>query len=95
VQNTTGTKNSLQTSNGSAKGREDVEREEDKRRNQQEDDAKGQSESAPWLKHYTKWMTRFKGRLPNILAISEKPPSASPNSRRARLAAGIHLGITI
>jgi hypothetical protein len=42
---------------------EDVEREEDRRRNQQEDDAKRRDESTPWLKHHTKWPTRFKGTI--------------------------------
>jgi hypothetical protein len=37
----------------------------------------------------------FKGRPLNILAITKEPPSASPNSRRAGLAAGTHHGITI
>jgi hypothetical protein len=62
---------------------EDMELEEDTKRNQQEDNDKGLGESNPWLKHHTKWPTRFKGRPLNILAITKKPPSTSPNSRRA------------
>jgi hypothetical protein len=74
---------------------EDMELEEDAKRNQQEDDAKGLDESTPWLKHYTKWPTRFKGRPLNILAITKKPPATSPKSRRAGLTAGTHRGVTI
>jgi hypothetical protein len=74
---------------------EDMEWEAERRRNQQEDDAKGRDESTPWLKHHTKWPARFKGRPLNILAITKKPPSTSPNSRREGLAAGIHHGVTI
>jgi hypothetical protein len=69
---------------------EDMEIEEDAKRNQQEDDTKSLDKSTPWLKHYTKWPTRFKGRPLNILAITKKPPLASPNSRRTRLTAGTH-----
>ena len=32
---------------------EEVEREEDRRRNLQKDDAKNRDESTPWLKHHT------------------------------------------
>lgn len=43
---------------------EDIEFEEEAKRNQQEDDSKGVDESTPWLKHHTKWPTRFKDRPP-------------------------------
>ncbi|KAH7304499.1 hypothetical protein BKA65DRAFT_560434 [Rhexocercosporidium sp. MPI-PUGE-AT-0058] len=61
----------------------------------QEDDAKGLDESTPWLKHYIKWPTRFKGRPLNILAITKKPPATSPKIRRAGLTAGTHRGVSI
>jgi hypothetical protein len=38
---------------------------------------------------------RFKGRPLNILAITKKPPSTSPKSRRAGLTAGTHHGVLI
>jgi hypothetical protein len=74
---------------------EDMEFEEYAKRNEQEDDAKGLDESTSWLRHHTKWPTRFEERPLNILAITKKPPSTSPKSRRAGLTAGTHHGIAI
>jgi hypothetical protein len=75
-------KHILRTSNGSVEAEDDMEFLEEVAKRNQQDDAKGLDESTPWLKHHTKWQTRFKGRPLNILAISKKPPSASPKSRR-------------
>jgi hypothetical protein len=70
---------------------EDVELKKDTKRNQQEDNTKGLGGSTPWLNHHTKWPTRFKG----ILAITNKPPSASSNSRRVGPTVGTHHSVTI
>ncbi|PVH70991.1 hypothetical protein DL98DRAFT_617121 [Cadophora sp. DSE1049] len=74
---------------------EEMDREEEAKRNQQEDDAKGLDESTPWLKHHTKWPTRFKDRPLNILAITKKPPAFSSNSRPNGLTAGRCGGIRV
>jgi hypothetical protein len=71
---------------------EDIEFEEETKRNQEEDDSKGVDESTPWLKHHTKWPTRFKDRPLNILAVTRQPPAFSPNSRPNGLTAGTYQG---
>jgi hypothetical protein len=72
---------------------EDMELEEDTKRNQQEDNDKGLGESNPWLKHHTKWPTRFKGRPLNILAITKKTPSTSVRQVTQGVGHGCHESI--
>ena len=69
---------------------EDIAREEETKRNQEEDDSRGVDESTQWLKHHTKWLARFKDRLLNILAVTRQLPAFSPNSRPNGLTAGTY-----
>jgi hypothetical protein len=72
---------------------EDIELEREEQRSKQEDDSKGLDESTPWLKHHTKWPTRFRDRPLNILTLTKQPPAYSPNSRRNGLTAGTRAGV--
>jgi hypothetical protein len=72
-----------------------MELEKEEQRSKEEDDAKALDESTPWLKHHTKWPTRFKDRPLSILTMTKQPPAYSPNSRRNRLTAGTYQGRTI
>jgi hypothetical protein len=74
---------------------EEMELEKEEQRSKEEDDAKGLDESTPWLKHHTKWPTRFKDRPLNILTMTKQQPAYSPNGRRNGLTAGTYQGRTI
>jgi hypothetical protein len=83
--NNVGTKTALRTSVEALEAEEDMEFEEDVRRNQQDDTAKGIDESHPWLKTHTRWPARFATRP---LAATKTPPSPPSKSWKAGLVAG-------
>ncbi|KAH8809459.1 hypothetical protein F5884DRAFT_901543 [Xylogone sp. PMI_703] len=74
---------------------EDIKLEEKTKQNQQKDNTKGLDKSTPWLKHHTKWPRRFKDRPLNILAITKKTPSTSPNTQDKSLVTEEHQSVRI